>query len=669
VVESVKVICFTNYTEAPMKKTSTVLLLCLSCYFSNAQFADSLLRPKVWLRADKPGTSASTRWSDHSGSDHDAVFGATEAPVITTLFNFNKAYEFDGLNDQMKIPYNVEGLSEFTILSVFQTSDTTERGVWGIEKATSRDIYLTSRNATGPDSLEQGYGKNELLAVLNTTTQRWDDQVSPVSGEAFFVLGNSGATRNKKALRGRLAEFIVFNQSLDFADLLKLETYLSLKYGLSLTRGNYLSSAEEVLWHKEQNKNYRHRITAIGRDDAFALYQKQSVSAHDTRSLIVFSAGTKGTSNDSNQGRINDQDFLIFGDDNAALATQKGEGADSLLSYVERKWLMVASGKSPHNIATELRVKVSEFGPGSSKYWLVIDRSGKGNFSLDNLEYIFADSITSDSVAVFKNVRWDTDQSGKDNFGFVRESSLLAVFPQVVHPTCLDRKGGRLNISAIGGRFPYHFLITKQNSAMRIEHTGAAVYDLRSLNTGEYTVRLTDADKNVVERQLFLTMPDSLIVDLGPDLTLSSGEIVLDASKYIAQSTEVTYNWSNSFGFSSDARSVKVNESGIYKAEVIRKSDGCVFSDEVSISGSEIQRFAVFPTVVAEDAPYNISVSLPKPGNIVIKVYDLKGNLFQTIQGFSETEFHFISQIKTSGMYMVVLQTPNGIETQRLVVH
>ena len=63
-------------------------------------------------------------------------------------------------------------------------------------------------------------------------------------------------------------------------------------------------------------------------------------------------------------------------------------------------------------------------------FYLVIDRTGHGDFSSTQRSYIKADSISADGIATFNNVAWDTDGSGKDVFTIgLKSTSSVASLP------------------------------------------------------------------------------------------------------------------------------------------------------------------------------------------------------------------------------------------------
>ena len=270
-----------------MKKTFTLFAVLVSSICSFSQSIDSLMGPRVWLSADRSELT-STGWADLSLYENHA---AAESPLVIPsaydVINFNKSLVFDGIDDYLKIPYSLGGLPELSILAVYQSSDTIERGIWGAGES-SRKVLLTTRLAIGPDSVSDAYGKKERITVLNSIMQNWPDAGVSVA-DGFLALGSAG-DGSYKSFKGSIAEILVFNRSLSFLERVQYETYLAIKYGTGLRGGNFVSSGEKVLWHVEKNQNYGRNIASIGRDDAFKLFQKQSGSAYDS-GLLVIAAG------------------------------------------------------------------------------------------------------------------------------------------------------------------------------------------------------------------------------------------------------------------------------------------------------------------------------------------------------------------------------------------
>jgi uncharacterized repeat protein (TIGR01451 family) len=96
------------------------------------------------------------------------------------------------------------------------------------------------------------------------------------------------------------------------SDLIKMQTYLALKYGITLANSNYMATNGKIVWDTLANANYNKNIIGIARDDETGLYQKQSVSS--TYSGITIYIGDKlQTLNSQNTETLNTMQYFVLG--------------------------------------------------------------------------------------------------------------------------------------------------------------------------------------------------------------------------------------------------------------------------------------------------------------------------------------------------------------------
>ena len=199
----------------------------------------------------------------------------------------------------------------------------------------------------------------------------------------------------------------------------KVETYLALKYGISLEQ-NYLNARGKTVWNWDNDKRFSNNIAGIGRDDQSSLFQKQSTSCTSSEQLVI-GVNKIVNANAENTGQVNDGDYLIWGDNGEEFVASNSFAAANEILLSEKKWLMTVSGAGSNRIPTELKIDTKTFLPGkfpARNFYLVIDRSSSADFRPENCIYIHPDTISADGIATFKNIFWDTDGSGKDNFIF-----------------------------------------------------------------------------------------------------------------------------------------------------------------------------------------------------------------------------------------------------------
>ncbi|HFL3236703.1 TPA: hypothetical protein ACG3KH_004139, partial [Clostridioides difficile] len=143
------------------------------------------------------------------------------------------------------------------------------------------------------------------------------------SGARYYI----GAGHNS-VFNGRIAEVILFNRKLDDYERQKVNSYLALKYGMTLKDENgnptdYIASDNTdvtvgtKMWTVSKNVGYGNRITGIGLDETGNLNQKQSKS-QEAGAVVTIALGTEiaAANKDIDTNIANDRSFFVFSDDN-----------------------------------------------------------------------------------------------------------------------------------------------------------------------------------------------------------------------------------------------------------------------------------------------------------------------------------------------------------------
>ncbi len=132
---------------------------------------------------------------------------------------------------------------------------------------------------------------------------------------------------------GHMAEIIGYNQALSPTDRQKVESYLAIKYGMTL-RQNYIASDGSAIYPAATaHEDCVNDIAGIGRDDATALDQKKSKSVNAGESLTIVHSGAFNA----------DRSFFICGHDgNAASLSADFDGGSN--NRLARRWRVVETG-------------------------------------------------------------------------------------------------------------------------------------------------------------------------------------------------------------------------------------------------------------------------------------------------------------------------------------
>ncbi len=392
-----------------MRKTIFYLfLVTFSVIELHSQSLPVYSRADLWYRSNELDTIG-LNWTDISKNEQAARAGNAYS-VSDSSYNFHKSIRFNDSTDQLEAFYPVHTITRLTVVSVFNVSDTmTEHGVWSLDVDGKQLTGLSDRQLIREKSSVTFPIRRKEIPIIHTSVQSFSKKRGDT---VVFTLGNCVLPDSTTAyFRGNMAECMVFDKFLKKAELLRIETYLAIKYGITLVASNYVTPYDTIIWNYDSNRIYSNAIAGIGRDSIFGLHQRQSNSVEDN-GLLTIGKGAFCSLNRDNTDSLPEGSYLIWGDNNEALSC---ENIYDSIPLWERKWMMqVTKGNT---LSTNVKLK-APYWLQNSNYYLVIDRSGRGTFDSLQTEYKEASYVDSNGYVYFENIVWDTDYSGKDVFTF-----------------------------------------------------------------------------------------------------------------------------------------------------------------------------------------------------------------------------------------------------------
>ncbi|MFE3575612.1 S-layer homology domain-containing protein [Lysinibacillus sp. NPDC059133] len=187
----------------------------------------------------------------------------------------------------------------------------------------------------------------KALARINgqlTTVGQPTITIKPITFTPVIGATGPGASgSNFSGLNADVAEVILYDGETS-ADAAKIETYLAVKYGITLNDGtnNYVATNNAIVWDATENTKYQQNIAGIGRDDAEELEQKQSRSINEGTQVAIGVDALTAT-NLTNQGTLTDGQYLIWADNGKDLAFTKQIGTTNK-NHAERIWKVQNTG-------------------------------------------------------------------------------------------------------------------------------------------------------------------------------------------------------------------------------------------------------------------------------------------------------------------------------------
>jgi len=212
--------------------------------------------------------------------------------------------------------------------------------------------------------------KQEILynSDVLTTSNVSETAFTNIVGSEYWVGKNFDVAGS---LNGRIAEIFTFGERLSDADRQKVESYLGIKYGITLGASteatkDYINSFDTSVWDISVNSGYNYHVAGIGRDSISDLNQKQSKSINYLTSVAIGLGGI-GSTNSANASEFTkDGDFLVWGNNNAAFTGSStntitvATGVTTSLTRIDRKWKIVESNEDVNGDVGTVFISIPE---------------------------------------------------------------------------------------------------------------------------------------------------------------------------------------------------------------------------------------------------------------------------------------------------------------------
>lgn len=338
-----------------------------------------------WM--DLAGDSVKLRSLDRSGKPGSEY---TQTRSFAPAFNFHPALYLSGGSYGKTASFKFSNFSQATVFSVFALppeSHDKDMMLYSLDGRKGGGSILSKDKAVRANGTEPlDYGKDtgeDLLFSSSDRQSATDFRESSVrvltylksnrpgtglwgenSVSNLFVGGTYSASNpqfstgydatafGNNRFDGYSPEVIIYGRYLTPAERRKVESYLAVKYGITLNN-SYLDSEGNLIWDKDENLGYHHRVTAIGSDAASALHQPLSTTSyeegpvyatmkandtfHDGNSYAESSASRLLVMGREYGNPLPDKGYIFWGDDNGPLTTYTSP-ADTLWHIMHRTW-------------------------------------------------------------------------------------------------------------------------------------------------------------------------------------------------------------------------------------------------------------------------------------------------------------------------------------------
>ncbi|WP_148270275.1 LamG domain-containing protein [Haliscomenobacter hydrossis] len=334
---------------------------------------------KAWYKADVgvTGTSTVTAWADQSGNGIDVIQATpTQAPALSGLINFNPTLLFDGAGDHLEYKgarflttsssgtmYGAAtndidgGLENLAVLGIdnphMGINATPGSGVNQQEAFmwmnTSSPVYfynptkIEAKRAEVYGFFWNGGSPNVGSGLRRNGTETLDplsEATGVASSGSADGMWSIGAYEALEPWNGSIPEIILYDRNLTNTEKQKIESYLAIKYGSTLSQ-NYLAGDGSTIY---DISTYGNNVFGIGRDDCQGLEQKQSKSQNTGFQPILSTTTFAATNVANTTGFTADKSFEIAGSDAGATSFGTAYAFSAMTHRITRLWKIQETG-------------------------------------------------------------------------------------------------------------------------------------------------------------------------------------------------------------------------------------------------------------------------------------------------------------------------------------
>jgi len=580
------------------------------------------------------------------------------------MINNNPALILSDKNNNADRTLNLGRLESFSLFTICQETDSTEeRIIFSLENDSTAEMVLTNRRMAALDIYRYaGFNSDlKLYPKIYSYTQNRSSDTSTIVRRLQLGQPPQNQHLPVSAFTGIIPEVILFSRVISPIERQKVESYLAIKYGISLNQefpASYLNSSGKIIWDAEINEAYNRNITGIGRDDLSDLNQvvSENILTPGVMKIGVLRAIINNT-------------FIIWGDNGRPLRFTEGPGIRKLY----REWKISAFKSNGDTVCLETdMLSLSEINPlnDGEVFWLMVDRSGTGKYPFRQTDYFQSLPFhQAGRIIRFSPVVIDADNSGNDVFTiltappFFTRSILLS-------PSCQLLRSGIIQTEISGGEPPFDIVLNSISDS-RIHWSIREVkrdHIFEGISQGEYILNATDSKGKSFSEKIFVSNSSPWENTIGKNYSIpEGGAILLNASEGMP-ALNFSYLWTTPDGLNVKSDALTISQPGVYLLSVT-DDNNCNITREINIKKSGRSMFKMvdlYPNPVRDW--FTVRISLERSMDVNVIITDINGRILKQTMLRNDQFYRYSDIISQQGNYFITLLSGNEKVTLKLIV-
>lgn len=524
-------------------------------------------------------------------------------------------------------------------------------------------IAFKTNNTTNREIVSLKYG-NKIIKITNKCILKQNDTITTLdsnkSAKIVSYLHNDASFSKK----GRLFIDILNNQSNedDILEIIfipkvvslymkeKVETYLSLKYGISLEENQYYRSViNDTLWNPSTLADFSKDVTGMG-NDSDNFYNKNKSYNYNLKGLEVYTDTIFHAKNYALWGH-NGKSKLIANHNELTVDNYKVWHFKKQLDSIDNRLFDIKINQELWNSAIDTLL-INE------KIYLYVSHYNlQGTIELANGQY-YEGELNSSNDIVFENINLLNDS----RFIFIKAPDMNMLVRKSIN--CDENT--KLSLDFIEGTYPVNLTISN-NLLSRKYNSENSKLVIDDLPEGKYNITVKDRLGNEKSSEVEIKKEKKFQVKLSENWELNENGFVIITPQVIDSEKNLEFKWYKDNDVLGLEKNIKLNEKGNYSLIITNGICEDKFDFKVNSNTSNLISLFPNPSKISEE----ITLQLPNDFNktIEIKINDINGKLIKLMNSDNLNQNLFKFKIETSGVYFVHLKSENLTKVFKVIVY
>ena len=513
-----------------------------------------------------------------------------DTPNEVTGFNYHSPILFSG-----EFPVLNKKFTSSTFSYVFYVLKSTKGGekLFSLYDSDELHTFYTDKIAsTSEVKVDLSYLNQGAIVNFNFYNKNYKKGQS----KGIMYLDN---TYNRETTA--LYEILVCNDCSEALKRDQIDTYLALKYGITLAnKGKYWSSQEVKVWDEKYDAAFNTRVIGLAKDSYFGLNQTKTKS--NVEPGVVFKTA-------ETHPKLEDQTYVLIGDNG------KEKAFDKQSNRFKRQWLV--QNKGQHALVMDVEVDVQP--EKDIDYYLYTSTGGEiAHDRSDTIKLRFANLQVKSQDQLYLSigrVKPFTIDIQTDTLGINKTYKLLT-----------NEVGqGPFSIQAID--------LKNQQTYFFISDKGE--YPLEHLSSSTYAFVVQDSqDHKATIPEITLDFSTSDEIQLATNWTLNGRELLEIKPQVKTKGKQLGYRWYLEEKLISTAPVLRVNYPGVFALEVTDthgKYQRFAFSvnRKIQPTSSLDEQWLVTPNPVKAGEEFNVHYLFESEKQVDFYIYTLEGKFIQ----------------------------------------